>query len=115
VQKAPFQIPQGAREWIVKYGPWITVVLLVLSLPPLLVVPGVGTALVPFGGVGYAAGCGYMTVVLIIQPGLTVAALPGLFARKMAVGTGRAAPRRKTAPTGSDRGRSVNLASGRGA
>jgi hypothetical protein len=69
VQKAPFQIPQGAREWIVKYGPWITVVLLVLSLPPLLVVPGVGTALVPFGGVGYAAGCGYMTVVLIIQPG----------------------------------------------
>ena len=36
VQKAPFQIPDGGREWIVKYGPWIAVVLLILTLPPLL-------------------------------------------------------------------------------
>lgn len=83
VQKAPFQIPQGAREWIVKYGPWITVVLLILMLPPLLFVLGVGTALMPFGGVGYATGFTYLTVVLIIEIGLTLAALPGLFARKM--------------------------------
>jgi len=84
VQKAPFQIPDNIKEVIVKYGPWITAVLLLLSLPPLLVVLGVGTALMPFGGVGYAAGFGYLTVVLIIQIGLTVMALPGLFARKMA-------------------------------
>ena len=84
VQKAPFQIPDNIKEVIVKYGPWITAVLLLLSLPPLLVVLGVGTALMPFGGVGYAAGFGYLTVVLIIQLGLTVMALPGLFARKMA-------------------------------
>ncbi len=83
VQKAPFQIPQGGREWIVKYGPWITVVLLILMLPPLLFVLGVGTALMPFGGVGYAAGFSYLTVVLIVEIGLTLAALPGLFARKM--------------------------------
>lgn len=83
VQKAPFQIPQGAREWIVKYGPWITVVLLILMLPPLLFVLGVGTALMPFGGVGYATGFTYLSVVLIIEIGLTLAALPGLFARKM--------------------------------
>jgi hypothetical protein len=54
VQKAPFQIPDGVREIIVKFGPWITLVLLVLMLPPLLLVLGVGTVLVPFGGIGYA-------------------------------------------------------------
>ena len=84
VQKAPFQIPDNIKEVIVKFGPWITLVLLILSLPPLLFVLGVGTAFVPFGGVGYATSWGYLTVGLVIQIGLTIAALPGLFARKMA-------------------------------
>lgn len=83
VQKAPFQIPPNAKEWIVKYGPWITVVLLVLALPPLLFVLGIGAALTPFGGVGYATGFTYLTIVLVIELGLMIAALPGLFARKM--------------------------------
>ena len=83
VQKAPFQIPEGGKQWIVQWGPWITVALLVLSLPALLVVLGLGTALMPFGGVGYAAGFSYLTIVLIVQLGLLVMALPGLFARKM--------------------------------
>jgi hypothetical protein len=84
VKKAPFQLPDNAREWIVKFGPWITVVLLILFLPILLVALGLGAVFVPFGGVGYAAGFGIMTIVLIIELGLMVAALPGLFARKMA-------------------------------
>ena len=83
VQKAPFQIPDAGREWIVKFGPWITVVLLVLLLPATLFVLGVGTALMPYGGVGYAAGFGYAAVFLIINLVLMVVALPGLFARKM--------------------------------
>jgi hypothetical protein len=83
VTKAPFQIPDNVKEWIVQFGPWITIVLLVLSLPALLIVLGIGTALVPLGGVGYATGFGYLALGLIIQLGLTVAALPGLFARKM--------------------------------
>ncbi len=83
VQKAPFQIPANAKEWIVHYGPWITVVLLVLALPPLLFVLGIGAAFMPFGGIGYAAGFTYLTIVLIAELGLMVAALPGLFARKM--------------------------------
>ena len=83
VQKAPFQIPANAKEWIVQYGPWITVVLLVLALPPLLFVLGIGAAFMPYGGIGYAAGFTYLTIVLIAQLGLMVAALPGLFARKM--------------------------------
>ena len=84
VKKAPFQIPDGGREWIVKFGPWITVVLLVLSLPLLLVALGIGTFLMPFGGPGYATGFGFLTLVLIVELGLMIAALPGLFARKMA-------------------------------
>jgi hypothetical protein len=83
LQKAPFQIPGNAKEWIVHYGPWITLVLLVLALPPLLIVLGMGAALMPFGGIAYATGFTYLTIVLIAQLGLMLAALPGLFARKM--------------------------------
>jgi hypothetical protein len=83
VQKAPFQLPEGAREWIVKFGPWIAIVFLVLSLPALLLIFGIGTMFLPFGGVGYATGFTYLSIFLIVQIGLEIAALPGLFARKM--------------------------------
>ena len=83
VGKAPFQIPNEAKEWIVQYGPWITIVLLVLTLPALLFVLGIGAVFVPFAGVGYATGFGYAALGLIVQLGLTVAALPGLFARRL--------------------------------
>lgn len=83
VQKAPFQIPGEIREFLVKFGPWIALVLLVISLPALLVMLGIGTALMPFGGVGYAAGFTYLSVMLLAQLVLQGLALPGLFARKM--------------------------------
>jgi hypothetical protein len=84
VQKAPFQIPDGGREWIVKFGPWITVVLLVLALPGILFLLGIGTMLMPFGGPVYATGFTVSTIFLVVYFGLLIAALPGLFARKMA-------------------------------
>src|SRR5687767_3276498 len=84
VKKAPFQIPDSGREMIVKFGPWITVVLLILTLPLLLVALGLGTILIPFSGVGYASGFGVLTIFIIVEIGLMIAALPGLFARKMA-------------------------------
>lgn len=83
VKKAPFQIPDAGREWIVKFGPWITVVLLILTLPILLFALGIGTILIPFGGLGYATGFGFLTLVILAEIGLMIAALPGLFARKM--------------------------------
>ena len=83
VTKAPFQIPTAGREWIVKFGPWITLVLLILTLPPLLIALGIGTFFIPFGGVNYAAGFGFLTLVIIVEVGLMVAALPGLFDRKL--------------------------------
>jgi hypothetical protein len=83
VGKAPFQIPDAGREWIVKFGPWITVVLLILTLPLLLVALGIGALFIPFGGLGYARGFGILTLVLIVEIGLMIAALPGLFAQKV--------------------------------
>ena len=83
VKKAPFQIPGEIREFLVKFGPWIALVLLIISLPALLVLFGIGTALMPFGGVGYAAGFSYLSVMLLAQVALQAFALPGLFARKM--------------------------------
>jgi len=84
VRQAPFQIPDGGREWIVKFGPWITVVLLILTLPILLFALGLGVIWIPFGGVGYASGFGVLTLFVLAELGLMIAALPGLFARKMA-------------------------------
>ena len=83
VKKAPFQIPDAGREWIVKFGPWITVVLLVLTLPILLFALGIGTIVIPWAGPGYATGFGVMTLAVLVEIGLMIAALPGLFARKM--------------------------------
>jgi hypothetical protein len=83
VRKAPFQLPDAAREFIVKFGPWIALVLLVISLPALFVILGFGTALVPLGGVGYAAGFGLVAIGLCVHLVLMALALPGLFARRM--------------------------------
>ena len=69
---------------IVKIGPWVLLVLLLLTLPVVLFVLGLGTMLMPFGGVGYATGFGFAAVFLILYFVLTIASLPGLFARKKA-------------------------------
>ena len=83
VKKAPFQIPDNIREWLVKFGPWIALVLMLLTLPFVLLALGISTVLLPFAAVGYATGFTFVAVVAIVQFGLQVAALPGLFARKM--------------------------------
>ena len=84
VTKAPFQIPLGGREAIVRFGPWITVVLLILTLPLLLMALGLGTLFIPFGGIGYASRLGMLSIFVFVEVGLMIAALPGLFARTRA-------------------------------
>lgn len=84
VKKAPFQIPGAGRELIVRFGPWITMVLLILTLPFLLFALGFGAILMPVGGIGYSAGLGLLTIFIVLELGLMAAALPGLFARKLA-------------------------------
>lgn len=80
VKKAPFQIPAGGKEFIVKFGPWIVAVLLVLSLPAVFVVLGLSTAFIPYGAVGYGLMWGLVFCLHLV---LMALALPGLFARKM--------------------------------
>ena len=76
VKKAPVQIPDNVREIIVAYGPWITILLLVLSLPVLFAVFGLGQGLLP-------SGFGLRVLLFCVQLGLEISSLPGLFARKM--------------------------------
>lgn len=85
VKKAPFQLPDGAKEWLVKYGPWITLVLIVLLLPVILLALGVSAFVVPFVATAdprVTAGLGFAWVFSLATLGLQVTALPGLFARK---------------------------------
>ncbi len=82
VQKSPVTLPDSVREFLVKVGPWIALVLLVLTLPVVLLALGLGAFLAPFLGVGYATGFGVVTLLSLVQIGLLVLALPGLFARK---------------------------------
>jgi len=82
VKKAPFQLPDNVKELLVKFGPWISIVLLVLLVPILLLALGLGTIFMPFGGVGYATGFGLAAIFAIVQIALLVMELPGLFARK---------------------------------
>ena len=89
VKKAPFQIPQAGREWLVRFGPWIAIVLLILWLPGLLWLLNVGSAWGPFGSPGYYPAYRYSTVYwpwmlgLVAFFALMILALPGLFARRM--------------------------------
>lgn len=83
VTKAPIQIPDAGREAIVRYGPWFLVVVLVITLPAALFVLGLGAIIAPFAGVNYATGFGLASIGLLATFALEIAALPGLFARKM--------------------------------
>lgn len=82
VKQAPIQIPDGGKELIVKVGPWITLVMLVLMVPLLLVALGLGALLSPFGGVTAGAGFGITSIFVVVQIVLLIMALPGMFARK---------------------------------
>jgi hypothetical protein len=83
VKKAPFQLPAEVKEFLVRFGPWIALVLVLLWLPGLLLMLGVGTAFMPFGGAVYTVGFTFASVLLLAQLVLLAVALPGLFKRKM--------------------------------
>ena len=82
VTKAPIQIPEGGREWLVKAMPWINIIILVLFLPAILLVLGIGSLVIPFAGTG-VSGFSLAALVLIVQVVLMIAAIPGLFGRRI--------------------------------
>jgi hypothetical protein len=83
VQKAP-ALPENWKEVLVKFLPWIVLILLVLALPAVLVFLGLSTVLLPvsfLGGVGTGIGYVLAMVVLIGTLVLEGMAIPGLFKR----------------------------------
>lgn len=89
--KAPFQLPAGAKEFIVKYGPWITLVVIIIAaitiIPLTLLALGITAATLPFAVV---AGYGHNTMMGFVQIGFGIAtlvleaiAIPGLLKRKL--------------------------------
>ncbi len=88
-KKAP-TIPTNWKEIIVKFVPYLALLGVILSIPAILALVGLGTLLAPFGIVGGLAagrpflGFGYITsiIFLIVTLVLEIMALPGLFGRK---------------------------------
>lgn len=86
LKQAPFQIPSQAKEWIVKYGPWIDLVLLVLALPIILAAFGLGLFVMPFAAAFHPFGSMFGIVQWLVSLAafaLQIAALPGLFKRSI--------------------------------
>ncbi len=81
VKKAP-ALPAGIKEAIVKFAPWVTVVILILTLPLVLAAFGLGTLLAPFSFLrGMTVGTNYVLTLVFsaIQLVLEAMAIPGLF------------------------------------
>jgi hypothetical protein len=82
-KKAPFHLPPNVKEWIVKFGPWITLVLMLIALPVILAAVGLSTLFAPvavmYGAyrVTFLLG-GLISLVAFV---MEAAALPGLFKR----------------------------------
>ncbi len=85
-KKAPFQLPESARKFIVQWMPWFNIVIGVLLLPAVLVILGLGTVV---GGLaaasGQSVGLTYWLsmVVLIVTIAILFITFPGLQARKL--------------------------------
>lgn len=86
VTKAPFALPDNVKEFIVKYGPWIMVVLLVMTVPGVLFMLGIGAVLTPFAALASPQASAQMMVggvVSVVSLVLEAAAIPGLLKRKL--------------------------------
>ncbi len=84
--KAPFHFPPNVKEFLVKFGPWITLVVLVLSIPALLAALRLAAIFMPVVAMSAVRSGGFGIIGLIFSLAslaLEGFALPGLFARKM--------------------------------
>jgi hypothetical protein len=83
VKKVP-SIPPNIKEAIVKFGPYIALVLTVMALPAILFVLGLGTFVMPFtflGGVAAGTTFSITMIFSLIAFVLGALAIPGLFRR----------------------------------
>jgi hypothetical protein len=84
-KKAPFHLPPQAKEWIVKYGPWITLVLMIIAVPVILAALGMAAIFAPAAVVygGYKTDFMISGLFSLAALVLEAAALPGLFKRSI--------------------------------
>lgn len=78
-------LPEGIKEGIVKYGPYITVVMMILTVPAILAIIGIGMAATPFAFLGgFRGGLGYIVSMLfgLVMLVLEIMAISGLFKRQ---------------------------------
>jgi hypothetical protein len=87
VQKAP-ALPSNIKELIVQFAPWITLVLLIITLPVVLFALGLGALLAPLAillapatGVGFGFSYTLSMIVLAVSLALEAMSIPGLFKR----------------------------------
>lgn len=79
-------LPEKAKEIIVKFGPYLMIVILLISIPAILALIGIGAVATPFALVGsFQNEIGLMLSIIfgIIIIILQILALPALFNRQM--------------------------------
>lgn len=88
VKKAPFHIPQGGKEFIVKIAPYLVLIFSILAIPIILSLLGLTMFATPFmmlGGYGHygvtGAIIGILTLVVLV---MQLTSVSGLFAQKRA-------------------------------
>ncbi len=85
--KISVHLPAGLKEFIVHYGPWITLILMVIAIPAILLALGISAVAIPAismyagaqtGGMYFVGGL--ITLFALV---LEAMALPGLFKRQL--------------------------------
>ena len=86
-QKAP-PMPLNVKELFVRFAPWVTLVLLIITLPAVLIALGLGALAAPLAflvgpGYGVSYGVTYTLAMIILGVSVLLEALsiPGLFKR----------------------------------
>ncbi len=78
-KKISYQLPIKAKETIVKIAPWVTLIVIALSLPAIFALLGIGSFAF---GLGVSSRYYIGVIVLIIQVVLMIIAFPGLQKRQ---------------------------------
>lgn len=84
VKKAP-KLPENGKEALVKFAPWLAVIGVVMGVPAIIAVLGLGAFMTPFAVLA-GARTGFFWigwVILLVQLVLEAMAIKPLFARKM--------------------------------
>ncbi len=80
-KKISYQLPVKVKETLVKITPWVTLIIIVLSLPAIFALFGLGSFVTTMGmyaGYGFSSRYYIGLIVLLVQVILMIMAFPGL-------------------------------------